>query len=244
MMDPVTQPFDALVLFTMGLTISLGHCVGMCGPLVAAFAVSRKQSNPSVLGMGAHALTYHVGRITSYSILGAIMGFAGATFLAGETGRQIEGGLSLLVALIMLLLGLTLAGSIPGLAWLENLPWKDKVTCHLQAALAAPSPSRSYGMGFANGWLPCGPVFAAAMTSAATGSIWKGALAMVFFGLGTLPLMVLLTTGAARLGPRLRRTMNRVGAVLIVLVALQLGLRGLAAWNVVAHLRFGEVVIW
>lgn len=244
MMDPVAQPFDALVLFTMGLTISLGHCVGMCGPLVAAFALSRQQSNPSVVGMAGHSLVYHVGRVTSYAILGAIMGFAGATFLAGDTGRQIEGALSLLVAVIMLLLGLTLLGRIPGLAWLENLPWKDKVTCHLQAALASPSPWRSYGMGFANGWLPCGPVFAAAMTAAATGAIFKGALAMVLFGAGTLPLMMVLTAGAGRMGPRLRTSMNRVGAVLIVLVAVQLGLRGLAAWNVVGHLRFGEVVIW
>lgn len=244
MMDPVTQPFDALVLFTMGLTMSLGHCVGMCGPLVAAFAMSRKDHASGVAAMTAHSITYHVGRVTSYSILGALMGFAGATFLAGEAGRQIEGALSLLVAAIMFLLGLTLLGRIPGLAWLENLPWKNKVTCHLQEALANPSPWRSYGMGFANGWLPCGPVFAAAMTSAATGSVWKGALAMVFFGVGTMPLMVLLTTGAAQMGPRLRRSMNRVGAVLIVLVAVQLALRGLAAWDVVGHLRFGDVVIW
>ena len=92
--------------------------------------------------------------------------------------------------------------------------------------------------------VPCGPVFSVAMTAAATGSVVKGAVAMLAFGLGTIPVLIILGLGAGRLGVRLRSVFNRIGAVLIILIAVQLILRGLSAWGLVAHLRFGEFVVW
>jgi sulfite exporter TauE/SafE len=182
--------------------------------------------------------------VTSYALLGAAMGLAGSTILFGDQGRPVEGVLSLVIAVVMLLLGLGMLGVIPAERIIERLPWQNRVTCALREALAAPNLPRSYAMGFANGWLPCGPVLMAAATAAATGSVWKGALAMVYFGLGTIPVLVLLMLGVGRIRAAARVHLNRISAALVIVVAIQLGLRGLAAWGVVPHLAWGEVVFW
>jgi sulfite exporter TauE/SafE len=172
------------------------------------------------------------------------MGLLGSTvFLAGE-GRQIQGGLSLLVGLLMVPLGLGLLGWLPISRWVESGFWQRVVAERIRGLLSARTAPRRYAFGLANGFLPCGPVFATAMTAAATGSIGKGALAMFAFGLGTVPVLVALGFGAGQLPLAWRSFFNRLGAVLILAIAVQLFLRGLAAWGLVSHLRFGEVVIW
>jgi sulfite exporter TauE/SafE len=82
------------------------------------------------------------------------------------------------------------------------------------------------------------------MAAAATGSIWRGGVAMLAFGLGTVPVLLALGLGAGRIGVRARQLFNRVGAVLLLLIAAQLILRGLSAWGVVSHFRIGEFVVW
>jgi len=243
-LDPVARPFDFYVLLGTGLTISLGHCVGMCGPLVTAVSIAQRRHGFSLLIQFLRTLIYHSGRIFGYAILGAFMGLIGSTvFLAGQ-GRQIQGGLSLLVGLVMLLLGLGLLGWLPVSRWVESGPLQRVVAARIQPLLQSSSAWGHWALGLANGFLPCGPVFAATMTAAASGSVWKGALAMFAFGLGTVPVLVALSLGAGRLGLAWRSFFNRLGAVLILFIAAQLILRGLAAWQLVGHLKFGEFVVY
>ena len=69
---------DFLAPFLIGL---LGACMlGMCGPLVMAYSLHIK--NPKNLAVGLsvfslgkgflHHLAYHLGRLTTYGILGAL----------------------------------------------------------------------------------------------------------------------------------------------------------------------------
>jgi sulfite exporter TauE/SafE len=71
-----------------------------------------------------------------------------------------------------------------------------------------------------------------------------GTVAMLLFGVATVPVLILLGMGTGQLGVRARTVFHRIGAAVIVLIAAQLTLRGLAVFGVVGHLRFGEVVIW
>jgi sulfite exporter TauE/SafE len=247
-MDPATKPFDFLILLTMGFTISLGHCIGMCGPLVSAFTISQQQRLEQGKSRGAplwiRTLVYNLGRVMGYGLLGVAMGLLGSTvFLAGQ-GRSIQGGLSLAVGVGMLLLGLGILGFLRVPRWVTSSAWQRTVSCRVRGLLAAETTPRCWALGFANAFLPCGPVLAAAMTAAATSSVWKGAVAMLAFGLGTVPVMFALGVSTGTLSVRLRSFFNRVGAILVMLVGLQLLLRGLSAWGVISHLRFGEVVIW
>jgi uncharacterized protein len=99
-------------------------------------------------------------------------------------------------------------------------------------------------LGALNGLLPCGLVYSALLVTATTGGPLPGALGMVVFGLGTLPALLIVGMGAGALSPRVRQTLGRVAGVVIVLVGIQLILRGLAALGVVPPLRLGGLVFW
>lgn len=49
------------------------HCVGMCGPIAFMLPVDRHNPTKKLL----QVFLYHVGRLTSYGILGLIFGFLG-----------------------------------------------------------------------------------------------------------------------------------------------------------------------
>jgi sulfite exporter TauE/SafE len=87
-------------------------------------------------------------------------------------------------------------------------------------------------------------VVAAALSAAAAAHVGTGMLLMTAYGLGTVPALVGLAVASHRAGPVVRRRFYRVGGVLILLVGLQLGLRGAAALGWVPHVHLGDVVLW
>lgn len=243
MVDVPTR--DALFYLTTGLLMSLGHCTGMCGPLVAAYANAQCRACPGMktAGQVGSFLTYHAGRITTYAAIGLAFGMVGQASQLTES-RWFQGGLSLGVGTVMLLLGLGLFGLLPTQRWVESGALGTAVIGRMRGLLGATNPASRFSMGMANGLLPCGPVYAMAIGTLAAASPWMGAGAMALFGLGTVPVLVALGLGAGRIGPKLQRRFNSLGAVVVLLLALQLGLRGAAALGWVGHLRFGDFVVW
>ena len=83
-------PVDAAMnAFVTGLILGVagsGHCLAMCGPLVAAIAP-----------VGRHAAWYHAGRAGTYVVLGLVAGLVGATFTGVGLGR----GLAFLMAAVI-----------------------------------------------------------------------------------------------------------------------------------------------
>jgi uncharacterized protein len=236
---------DALFYLTTGLLMSLGHCTGMCGPLVAAYANAQCQACPGQQtgGQVASFLTYHAGRVTTYASIGLVFGLVGQTSqLAGSRGLQ--GGLSLGVGGLMLLLALGLFGWLPTQRWVESGSLGSAVIGRMRGLLTTTRVPGRFALGMANGLLPCGPVYAMAIGTLAAASPWLGAGAMALFGLGTVPVLVVLGLGAGRIGPGLQRRFNALGAAVVLILALQLGLRGASALGWIGHLRFGDVVIW
>lgn len=243
-LSPETLPLDVVLLAGTGLAISLGHCIGMCGPLVGAFTVRQKALGIEGWRLLPHLLLYHAGRLLGYAAIGFALGLLGSATLLTTDGKPAQGALSLVVGVFMLLLGLGLAGWLPTQRWVESGPLQRFVVRRMGGLLDADTPGRRFTLGLGNGFLPCGPVYTIALTAAAAGDGLRGALAMLAFGIGTLPVLLLLGMGVGQLAGRLRRFFNALGAVLVLLLAVQLILRGLAAWNVVPHLRFGEFVVW
>ncbi len=240
-LDP-TQPLQGLLLLGTGFAISAGHCGGMCGPLLAAFGMSRRGSDRSRARVLRDVLAYHSGRVLSYAVLGAVLG-AGALatrrLAAGVDLRPflaVALGVSLVVPAVGLLLGSSSGGPITA-----------PVRALLARAWDHAAPLRKLGplgLGIANGFLPCGPVALVALGAASARDPWHGALSMATFGAGTLPLLVAGTFAAASLRFRPRPALVRAGSILLLALGVQVSLRGLAALGVLPHAAVGEWPLW
>jgi sulfite exporter TauE/SafE len=235
---------DLPLLFLTGLTVSLGHCVGMCGPIQTAFSLeqSRRGAGPRRLLPGL--LLYHGGRVLAYVSIGAAFALVGSVTRFGDTTRTLQGGLSLAAGLLMLGVALGVMGLAPVRGWAEPDWGGGFVTRRMQGLLAGSGRLQRGGLGFLNGLLPCGPVYAVALGAAAAAHVLVGMLLLGVYGLGTVPVLVVLGLVSGRLSPRIRQGFTRVGGVFLLVLALQLGLRGAATLGWLPHLHLGRFVIW
>jgi sulfite exporter TauE/SafE len=225
-------------LFLSGLLGSLGHCLGMCGPLVTMFGVQFRARRLS--GLPYHLL-YHASRVGVYALLGALVGGLGSVLGLGDSFGKVAGTVSLFLGLGVVLLGLGYLGWLPlgrivgGGAWLSRaMGW----------AFRQDSSARVLALGALNGLLPCGLVYSTLLVAASTGGPLTGAVTMAVFGLGTLSALVAVGVGTGVLSTHVRQVFVRVAGVLIMVVGLQIALRGLAALGAVPHLHLGGVMLW
>jgi sulfite exporter TauE/SafE len=225
-------------LLLAGLLGSIGHCLGMCGPLV--IMVGLRMREQELATWPSHAL-YHFARVVVYGLLGAGVGAIGSLLGLGGRLSNAAGIVSLALGVGLLLLGMGYLGilSIRGL---------DSSVGKVSRAMGQVFRRGGYAgvilLGALNGLLPCGLVYSALLLAASTGGPLPGAMGMILFGLGTLPALFLVGMGAGALSVRLRQGLTRAAGVLILVVGLQLALRGLATLGFVPHLQFGELVVW
>lgn len=206
-------------LFLVGL-LGGGHCVGMCGGIVAALAA--QGSGPS---WRLHA-AYNAGRIFSYSLAGALAGGIGSLGLALGPAVSAQLILYVLANLMLVALGFYLVGFTRSLAAVERIG--QRLWRRVQPLTARFLPVRGVAqalpLGMIWGWLPCGLVYSALAIAMASGSAARGALVMLAFGLGTLPNLLL----AGLLLARFRRfAQARAVRWVAGLIVLAFGLLGL-----------------
>jgi len=199
-----------VALFLLGLASGV-HCVGMCGGIVTAFTAPQ----PLVPARGPWRthLAFNGGRITSYAAAGALAGLIGSGAYA-VAAAPAQAALYAAANLMLVLIGLYLAGLSGAAAWLERLGaplWR-----RLQP-LAVRLRPHSFAAGAVWGWLPCGLVYGALATAAASGSPAQGAAAMLAFGLGTLPWLLATGLTTVRLRAVVSQRAFRVAAGSLVL---------------------------
>ena len=190
------------------------HCLGMCGGIAAALGQALPaQSAGSRL---FRASVYSFGRITSYGIAGAIVGFFGQAFSAW-TGLTVL--LRILAGLLIVGFGLHVAGWWNGLAAIERIglvAWRRLAP--LGRRIGPPDRVwKTFASGMVWGWLPCGLVYAALIGASATGHAASGAGFMLCFGLGTFPALLAASGFGAGLGAFLaQRSARRAAGVLLL----------------------------
>lgn len=223
---------DLYALFLLGI-LGTGHCVGMCGPLIFAFPARSG-------GVRAH-LFYHLGRISTYTAIGGVMGALGAGLsqLAGRSGldplawiARLQVGFSLLAAAFLLVFGLARLEIIQEPPWMslaapEKIPGFHRI---LRSARNRPSGSGMFLLGLVLGFLPCGLSFAAFARALPAGGFLRGALMVLAFGLGTLPGLLLLGTGASGIARRYRRHSDILSGVVMIAMAVSLAADVIQAW--------------
>lgn len=205
--------------FIFGLLGSL-HCLGMCAPII--WALPQDHSKRSV--WLTKRVTYNLGRIITYALLGTIIGLVGESFALAGWQQYI----SIATGVMMLLFLLLSKGHIPQSF---QLGWMNKFFLFVKTKLSGFMKGNTYKtnflLGFYNGLLPCGLVYLALMASISMGTLEGGALYMAVFGLGTFPMML----GAAWVGGTLKNMRQGLYQKwvprFVVLVALLLIIRGL-----------------
>jgi sulfite exporter TauE/SafE len=244
--------FSTLAMaFVTGLVSSFGHCLGMCGGIVALYSARQPLpaagpvSKPGLAKRAAGLLPLHMGRLATYILLGALVGFASALLDRAGTVIGWQGAFSVLVGIAMLLVGLSLLGILPPVEMaLASATAGSSPLARMRSLLAKPGLFSSLALGFLWGFLPCGLVFAMLVVSARTQTAWGGALTMLAFGLGTIPTLLGFGLAANLLSPRLRGRLQGFAGLLILVFAIQTILRGLAVANLIPPMVIGPVMLW
>lgn len=207
--------------FYLALIIGLSssfHCVGMCGPIVAAIPLNRKNNFTIASGL----IQYNLGRVFTYAVLGFLIGNIGLTI---DTFHILQ-IISVVLGVIMLIY-----------AWKKyinihfNVPMLSKFQLKLGQllgkALKSKSPFKYVSLGLLNGLLPCGMVFIALSNALLTGNPLDSSIAMLFFGLGTMPMLISVGFIVNRITPTFRQRMSKLVPYMLSIVAILVILRGL-----------------
>ena len=209
-------------LFVAGLASGV-HCVGMCGGIVAVFGTQRiipvvAARTPRAADF-ARQLAFNGGRLSSYALAGALAGLAGGAAAYSAGAMPVRALLYAVANVMLVLVGLYLMGAGRLLARLEALgaPLWRRLQPWAARGLAARTLPGAYAAGLAWGWLPCGLVYAALAVAAFAASPAEGALAMLAFGLGTLPNLLAAGFAAVQLRRWFARRAVRVAAGAVVL---------------------------
>ena len=178
-------------LFLVGLMTSL-HCVAMCGGINIAGTGSSRRG----------AVLYNLGRVVSYTLIGGIVGALGGVF---SLSAAMQAGIQFFAAAFMLAMALNLLGCF------HFLP-----SLRLPKSLTGLFRHRSaFSIGLANGLMPCGPLQAMQLFALSTGSWYMGALSMLCFSLGTVPLMLGVGLVSGTLNRRFAGPMRIASAALV-----------------------------
>lgn len=175
-------------IFLLGLAGSL-HCVGMCGPLTLIAPVTRAHRSTMLADM----TLYHASRIAVYAVMGAIVGSFGKLFAISK----VQSSLALFFGILLVLWGLSYFFPM-GRQKLVDAFGLDRWFIKLYNRYLQHTSKKNVAiLGALNGVLPCGLVYSAMAMAFLGGDLGVGALQMVFFGMGTMPLLYAFQLGLA-----------------------------------------------
>ncbi len=260
------------MLFVVGVLTSF-HCVAMCGGINISQCMPASAASGSAAAAGASpqergakprrkrpsftafkpTLLYNIGRVASYTVIGAVVGALGATLSLSLAARS---AIQLVAGAFMLLMALSMLGLVPGLATLfaraksaigKVLPQKrnsangaDMTSAAAEASGAmseapASAPKRPRRIlqgplvvGLLSGFMPCGPLQAMQLYALGSGSALAGGASMLCFALGTVPLMLGLGAVAGSLSRHFARKAMTAGACVVMVMGLFMTANGWA----------------
>lgn len=209
--------------FSMGF-LGSPHCLGMCGGIVSAFSMSMQGVQPK------HKLwliaCYHIGRLLSYALLGALVASIGAVFFAPFFGSAIP---RVLLGVAIVFAGLLMLG-LPMLKQIERMGFGvwGMLSPLRKRLFPLNTTPKALAAGLLWGFLPCGLVYAAVGIAFGLGAndgtttqsqIMQGSLFMLFFGLGTIPMLIATQTVLGTLQHMVKKLFLRRAGGLAMLIS-------------------------
>jgi sulfite exporter TauE/SafE len=222
---------DYWLAFLAGLFGSM-HCVGMCGPIVLGYSTQGNSGDSSLLTHLTAHLAYNSGRVLSYTIVGAFLGFLGGSVTALH---EIGYWFSLLLGILLVLAGVSLLRLLPRFSAAAQVNFEQRTRNILfliyrktfGALIGQKNLESKFYIGLMTPLLPCGLLYAMFLKAIAAGSFLSGAVTMFLFGVGIVPALVVTGLASSYFGQKLRVWGDKIAAVTILLMGLSLIWRAL-----------------
>ena len=205
-------------MFVSGFFGGFGHCLGMCGPVVAAHAMNSggRRLLPQLL--------YNLGRITTYSIVGGLLGLTGSFAGVIHPIENFQNILMAAIGLLMVIMGLVVGGWLPLKIGQGSCGW-NRFGALVKFVTEAGGPGAFFPMGLILGFIPCGMSYTAFIAAAGAGvhagsqaeGFLRGMLMLFLFGLGTAPALLLLGSIMSVIGQRTRLKLHKASSLAMIL---------------------------
>jgi sulfite exporter TauE/SafE/plastocyanin domain-containing protein/copper chaperone CopZ len=205
------QNLTFAALFAVGLFTSL-HCIGMCGGIMFSQSISTDSNNK--LAALKPSILYNSGRLLAYTLLGGLVGAIGSVFSLSLAAKA---GITLIAAILMIFMGLGMTG-LSYFRFSFSLPWPHRL----------PQSNRPFVVGLLNGLMPCGPLQTMQLYALGTGSFITGALSMLAFSLGTMPLMLFFGLFTGFISKSYTTKILKFSGMLVIVLGLVMVNRGLS----------------
>ena len=208
--------WSALVLGLLGSF----HCIGMCGPIAFLLPLNRTNRSKRIFQL----FSYHIGRLFTYGLLGFVFGLLGKSLNLFGIQQQLSISIGVGMILMILIPSKIFSRynfSKPMYALVGNV--KNVMGVYLKKK----SSKTFFVLGFLNGLLPCGLVYMAVFGAMASGGATYGALYLVLFGLGTVPLMTVAIYLGNFLKGKAKQNILKAIPVFVVVTGLLFILRGM-----------------
>jgi sulfite exporter TauE/SafE len=203
------------IILLIGFLASF-HCVGMCGGLVITYSVENLTKNRDAFK--AH-FQYNLGRIISYTLIGALLGAFGSFF---SINNNLAGAMMIFAGIFMILMGVSL---------IKKINWLEKIKPHTPLFIARFIYSQKIQtpllIGLMTGLMPCGPLQAMQLYALSTASFWRGGLSMLIYALGTIPVMFGFGNLISKIGQEKIKYFMKLSGVIVIILALFMLNRGL-----------------
>lgn len=211
--------FDYTAALVLGLIGSF-HCIGMCGPIAVVLPVSNSSWGLKISG----TILYNLGRAITYGAMGAIFGVLGEGIQLG--GLQSWVSIAMGVIMIITVLFPVLFRQT-GVFDKYIYGYVDKLKSQFTPLFRKRSLVSLFIIGLLNGLLPCGLVYVALAGAIASGGVVSGALFMFIFGLGTLPMLAVVTLLGNIITGSLKSFVNKLIPFVIIIIGALFILRGM-----------------
>jgi len=204
-------------IFLIGLVAGTSSCLAVTGGLLLAMAARYNETHQSESTWQKFQplLHFNVGRLLSYFVLGGIVGVLGQSITLSP---RMSGFMTILVAVIMLWLALTILAVIPKGSFPIRPP--KKLSRWIADLSESKHPAAPLVLGALTFFLPCGFTQSLQLAALASGSFLTGAMTMFIFALGTLPSLLGLSAISTAARGNFSRLFLRFSGALVLVLAL------------------------
>lgn len=218
----LSSRLELLAVLLSGLAGSV-HCLGMCGSIAASMSLG----SGGLRGALVRQLCWASGRTVTYVFLGVCAAAAGTRLMSLQRDAiRLQSILSIVAGLLLIMQACQAAGwvrqfrvgSVSGICPARTI---------FSRFFLGGSYSAAFVAGIMTGFLPCGLVYGFLALSASTGHPGRGAIVMLCFGLGTVPMLLIAGAGLSFAAVGVRRRLLRVAAVSVLITGLMTVSRGL-----------------